>query len=104
MYINRIRNKIINLYIYKLPWILAIWATTAGPNERVGLIEHPSIGIKKRLAIIMLIDKGNTPKGPAPSLGISIVDSTLNISIIVASISAKNTCPPVNTAGSLKNK
>jgi hypothetical protein len=78
----------------------AHWATSEGPKERVGLMEQPSMGSRNRCATITDMAMGNTPRGPAPSVGMSTVDSTLNMSSMVPRTSANQTCPPLKTAGS----
>ena len=60
-----------------LPSIPAIAAIREGPKERVGLIEHPSIGSRNRCATMTLIAIGKTPNAPPPTTGISIVANTV---------------------------
>ena len=93
-------NQNTGCWCAKVPEIPAHCATSAGPKEREGLMEQPSIGSRKRWATITDIAMGNTPSGPAPSVGISTVDSTLNIKSIVPRASANHTCPPLKTASS----
>jgi len=51
-------------------------ATKEGPNDLDGLIEQPSMGIKNKWDTMTLIAMGNTPRGPPPADGISIVANT----------------------------
>ena len=51
-------------------------ATNEGPNDREGLMEQPSIGIKNKCDTMTLMAMGNTPSGPPPTAGISIVANT----------------------------
>lgn len=75
-------------------------ATREGPNDRVGLMEQPSMGRRNRCATITDIAIGNTPSGPPPAVGMSIVANTLYTSNMVPIISARNTWLPVNTVSS----
>lgn len=60
-----------------MPSIPAIAAIREGPKDREGLIEHPSMGRRKRWATITLIAMGNTPRAPPPTTGISMVANTV---------------------------
>ena len=51
-------------------------ATKEGPNDLAGLMEQPSMGIKNRCDTMTLMAMGNTPSGPPPADGISIVANT----------------------------
>ena len=51
-------------------------ATGDGPKERVGLMEQPSMGSRKRCATMTDIAIGYTPSGPPPLVGQSIVAKT----------------------------
>ena len=75
-------------------------ATSEGPKERVGLMEQPSMGSRNRCATITLIAIGNTPSGPPPAVGMSMVANTLYTSSMVPIISARNTWLPVKTVSS----
>ena len=63
-------------------------------------MEQPSIGNRKRCATITDMAMGNTPKGPPPGVGMSMVAKTLYTSSIVPIISARKTWLPVNTFSS----
>jgi hypothetical protein len=54
----------------------AMAATSDGPNDREGLMEHPSMGSRNRCDTMTLMAMGNTPRGPPPAAGMSMVANT----------------------------